>query len=190
MLVLERYVAFAIRKTETFNSQLRLWKIAECTWFPSFLKKDIYIILASAFRGWMYRTVHPPWYSVISSTDTHVRYHNLDRLSIFTNAINEKSINCWRPISSRLPRAAILYKRNPFVRIYETTFMPPYLVFPRVNSVINIRRCLYSDNRYPLLTYMCLLGMLHMCRAHVHGIFQCQWTWMANWNCVPRNRQI
>lgn len=92
------------------------------------------------------------------------------------SAINEKSIN-W-PTTDL---ATILYKRNTFARIYETTFMLPHLVFPRVNSIINIRRCLYNDNRLPYAR-MCLSDMLHMCRRMCTGIFRCQWTWMVNWN--------
>lgn len=66
---------------------------------------------------------------------------------------------------------AILYKRNcSRARIYETTFMPPHLVFSRVNSVINIPRCLYTAIiALPLCVHMCLLCACytHMCQAHV-----------------------
>ena len=36
---------------------------------------------------------------------------------------------------------------NASSRIYTSAFLPVQLVFPRVNSVINIRRRLYNDNR-------------------------------------------
>jgi len=53
----------------------------------------------------------------ILSANILASYHNLDRLSIFTSAINEKSINCRRPIS---PRFYINVTRS-------SVFMRPHL---------------------------------------------------------------